>query len=351
MAAKKTCFAQLVVGPPGAGKTTFCNGMQQFLTALGRCAPLLHCLPEPLRSLLALWLTLPLLPRSTVSVVNVDPANDHLPYPVAVDTRDLVDLAEVMERMQLGPNGGTLFCLEYLEKNIDWLLERLAPLVAAGHYLLFDFPGQVELFTNHSSVANIIARLTKLDYRLCAVHLVDAHYCSDAAKFMSVLLVSLTTMLKLELPHVNVLSKVDLIEQYGQLPFSLDFYTDVLDLSYLCDRLDQSMGAKKGQKETKYSKLNRAMAELVEDFSLVGFVTCAVEEKESMANVLRLIDKANGYCFGDLPLHPGAYHMTAAADGGDGKWESERTMEVQERHMSRAPRTLMNTPEDPPQPG
>ena len=40
-------------------------------------------------------------------------------------TRDLVDLAEVMERMQLGPNGGTLFCLEYLEKNIDWLLERL----------------------------------------------------------------------------------------------------------------------------------------------------------------------------------------------------------------------------------
>ena len=45
------------------------------------------------------------------------------------------------------------------------------------------------------------------------------------------------------------------------------------------------------------------MAELVEDFSLVGFTTCAVEDKESMANVLRLIDKANGYCFGDAPLH------------------------------------------------
>ena len=73
-------------------------------------------------------LTLPLLPRSTVSVVNVDPANDHLPYPVAVDTRDLVDLGEVMERMQLGPNGGTLFCLEYLEKNIDWLKEKLTSL-------------------------------------------------------------------------------------------------------------------------------------------------------------------------------------------------------------------------------
>ena len=280
-------------------------------------------------------------------MVNVDPANDHLPYDVTVDTRDLVDLGEVMERYELGPNGGTLFCLEYLEKNLDWLLERLEPLVAEGRYIIFDFPGQVELFTNHPSTANIVARLGKLDYRLCAVHLVDSHYCSDAAKFMSVLLVSLTTMLKLELPHVNVLSKVDLIEQYGELPFSLDYFTEVLDLSYLCDCLDSSMGPGPGPapagrgcgasrgSASKYSKLNRAMAELVEDFSLVNFVTCAVEDKESMAGVLRLIDKANGYCFGDLPLHPGAYHMTAsqADSAGGGKWASERTMDVQEKYM------------------
>lgn len=96
-----TAFAQLVVGPPGAGKTTFCHGMQQFLTALGR----------------------------KVSIVNVDPANDHVPYDCAVDTRDLVDLNEVMERYQLGPNGGTLFCLEYIETNIDWLIEKLEPLM------------------------------------------------------------------------------------------------------------------------------------------------------------------------------------------------------------------------------
>ena len=156
---------------------------------------------------------------------------------------------------------------------------------------------------------------------------------------MSVLLVSLTTMLKLELPHVNVLSKVDLVEKYGELPFSLDYFTEVLDLSYLCDCLDSSMeagppaagtgagagaGASRGS-STKYSTLNRAMAELVEDFSLVNFVTCAVEDKESMAGVLRLIDKANGYCFGDLPLHPGAYHMTAsqADSAGGGQWTSE----------------------------
>lgn len=65
------------------------------------------------------------------------------------------------------------------------------------------------------------------NYRLAAVHLVDAHLCSDPAKYISALLLSLSTMLHLELPHVNLLSKIDLIQQYGKLHFKLDFYTEV----------------------------------------------------------------------------------------------------------------------------
>ena len=53
--------------------------------------------------------------------------------------------------------------------------------------------------------------------QLVAVHLVDSHYCSDPGKFISVLLTSLSTMVQVELPHVNILSKVDLMEQYGKL--------------------------------------------------------------------------------------------------------------------------------------
>lgn len=40
-------------------------------------------------------------------------------------------------------------------------------------------------------------------------------------------------MLRLGLPHINVLSKIDLLPQYGNLPFSLDFYTEMLDLTPL----------------------------------------------------------------------------------------------------------------------
>jgi len=72
--------------------------------------------------------------------------------------------------------------------------------------------------------------------RLAAVHLVDAHLCTDPAKYISALLLSLSTMLHLELPHVNILSKIDLIEQYGKLQFNLDFYTEVSCLpAFACD--------------------------------------------------------------------------------------------------------------------
>jgi GPN-loop GTPase len=56
--------------------------------------------------------------------------------------------------------------------------------------------------------------------QLAAVHLCDAHYVTDASKYISVLLLSLRAMLHLELPHVNVLSKIDLVKQYGELGMS-----------------------------------------------------------------------------------------------------------------------------------
>ena len=53
--------------------------------------------------------------------------------------------------------------------------------------------------------------------QLCAVHLCDAHYVTNAANYISVLLLSLRAMMQLELPHINILSKVDLISRYGEL--------------------------------------------------------------------------------------------------------------------------------------
>jgi len=68
---------------------------------------------------------------------------------------------------QLGPNGGILYALEELEQNMDWLEKGLKEL--GEDYILFDCPGQVELYTHHSSLRNIFLKLQKLGYRVSSL--------------------------------------------------------------------------------------------------------------------------------------------------------------------------------------
>ena len=63
-------FGQIVIGPPGCGKTTYCMGMQMFAEAVGR----------------------------SCKVVNMDFANDSLPYTAAIDVRELVSLEVTEEK-------------------------------------------------------------------------------------------------------------------------------------------------------------------------------------------------------------------------------------------------------------
>lgn len=64
------------------------------------------------------------------------------------------------------------------------------------------------------------------------MNVVDGHNCLDPYKFIASVLSSLSTMLLLELPHINVLSKLDLVDE-DALPLNFEMFTDVLDLSYL----------------------------------------------------------------------------------------------------------------------
>lgn len=85
------------IGPPGSGKSTLTNGIQQFMRALDR----------------------------PCSVANLDPANDNIPYEPAFDVRELVTVEDVMAAEELGPNGGLIWAMEEIETNFDWLEEKV----------------------------------------------------------------------------------------------------------------------------------------------------------------------------------------------------------------------------------
>ena len=93
-------FGEVICGAPGSGKSTYCYGKSQLFTAINR----------------------------PIVVVNLDPTNDNISYPCELDISSLNTLEAVMQEHGLGPNGGMLYCMEYLEANCDWLEDQLKEL-------------------------------------------------------------------------------------------------------------------------------------------------------------------------------------------------------------------------------
>ena len=65
----------------------------------------------------------------------------------------------------------------------------------------------------------------------------------------------------------------------ANLPFRLDYYTEVQDLKYLTPYLEKESNSVLGK---NFVKLTEMIGELVEDFNLVAFEVLAVENKQSM---------------------------------------------------------------------
>ncbi|QBM86048.1 hypothetical protein METSCH_A06810 [Metschnikowia aff. pulcherrima] len=292
-------FGQIIIGPPGSGKSTYCHGMHQFLSAIGRKS----------------------------AVINLDPANDTLPYPsCSFDIRDYVDVEDIMETHNLGPNGGLMFAIESLKENaMDEIMATWADL-GRDTYLLFDCPGQVELFTHHTAFFQMFKRLEKsADARLCVVSLVDSLYLTSPSLYVSVLLLSLRSMLQLDMPHVNVLSKIDKINSYGKLAMRLDYYTEAQDLDFLEEFIKEECPTVLGK---NYVRLTQMISELVEDYNLVSFQVLAIENKQTMINLLQIIDKANGYAFGSTEVGGDLVWSQATRNG----WSSSNeTVDIHER--------------------
>ncbi|KAL8692605.1 MAG: hypothetical protein Q9218_002421 [Villophora microphyllina] len=224
------------------------------------------------------------------SIVNLDPANDHTNYPCAIDIRSLITLDEIMQEEELGPNGGVLWALEELESQWEWLEEGLKG--------------------------------------LGALHLTDSYCLTLPSLYISTLLLSLRSMLQLDLPHLNVLTKIDNLSSYGPLPFDLEFYTEAQDLSDILPHLLQENPM---MRHPKFEGLNTAVIELVEDFGLVGFETLAVEDKRSMMTLLQAIDRAGGYAFGGAEGANDTVWQVAVREGMRGM----SIRDVQERWIDR----------------
>ncbi|KCV68494.1 hypothetical protein, variant [Fonticula alba] len=244
--------------------------------------------------------------RRTVHAMNLDPAAEYLAYTPSIDIRDLITLEEVMDDLRYGPNGGLVYCLEYLLDNFEWMENELDDY--QDDYLIIDCPGQIELYTHFPVMKDFVGHLQRLGYQVVVVYLMDAQFTDDAAKFISGSLAALSAMIQLELPHINVLSKIDIYLQRHTTPDGtqprrlgrrLDRFLNFDINRLLTDKnrrgdMDRPI-ARSNVQQGNFASLNSAVARLLEEYNMVSFLPLDITDEDSIELVLSHADHAIQY--------------------------------------------------------
>jgi len=202
-----------------------------------------------------------------------------------------------MDELGFGPNGGLIYCLEYVQllfhlgarkagkltrqrfllSNIDWLEEQLADY--QDDYLIIDCPGQIEIFTHFPIMKDIISLFQRLNYNVAGVYLMDCQFITDESKYFSGVLSALSVMVQLEVPHVNVLSKMDLLGEEASSEIVARY-------------LEADTGLFRPLTSSRYAQLTQAIVRLVEDYTMVSFVALNIHDEDSVETLLSQVDVA-----------------------------------------------------------
>lgn len=169
-----------LLGTAGCGKSTMAAAMANWMTEVG----------YPLQ------------------LVNLDPGADLSPYEADVDVRDWITLADIMEEYGLGPNGAQVVAADMLALYKTRIRESLD--LKEGGYILFDTPGQMELFSFREATREMVKGLVPNSY---LVYLVDPFNSRTPTGFVTQLMLSALSRLRFQVPSIEVLSKIDLIEE------------------------------------------------------------------------------------------------------------------------------------------
>jgi GTPase SAR1 family protein len=267
--------------------------------------------------------------RRSCFYVNLDPAANDFAYEPDLDIKDLISLEDVMEEMSLGPNGGLIYCFEFLLENLDFLTTAIEPL-SEEYLILFDLPGQIELYTHIPLLPRLVqhlGRMGSLNISLCATYLLEATFVIDKAKFFAGTLSAMSAMIMLELPHVNILSKTDLVKD---LVDKKELKRFVDPDQALLDDDDTGRGSAAHTVDMRnpteidtvmsggsFKQLNRAVAKLIDDFSMVSFLKLDVQEEDSVGDILSYIDDAIQFHEAQEPREPREAEMAEPA------WEND----------------------------
>jgi len=141
----------------------------------------------------------------SVAYINLDPGSDYVPFEPDFDIRDYFTIARIMRDENLGPNGAMVRASELLSAKAAEFAKAINKIEAEVR--LVDTPGQMEVFLFHGG-----PEITKLMRGVTiSLFMTDATIAEKASGLVLTRLLGLSTSLRLGVPAVSVLNKIDLV--------------------------------------------------------------------------------------------------------------------------------------------
>lgn len=163
-----------VLGCAGSGKSSFVKSFSEFLLEKGY----------------------------EVRCVNLDPASEPV-YRANRDIREYVKTEDVMRKFKLGVNGALI-------KSVELAAEYAEKLKEEGDFVLYDTPGQLELFIYSEAGRKFVESLSETFS--ASLFLVDLTMLVDPESLLSAIMQNVIVTLRLSLPSLTVFTKSDVAD-------------------------------------------------------------------------------------------------------------------------------------------
>ncbi len=157
--------------------------------------------------------------------VNLDPGIEDAPYVPDIDIREWIKMRDIMKEHGVGPNGAQIIAADMLAMNLDEMKEMIESFET--EYVIFDTPGQMELFVLRQSGKYLIEALGAEQSMIG--FLFDPIISRTPSGFISLLLQAASIEVRFNVPFMGILTKSDLLEDDSREKI-LNWSKDILDL-------------------------------------------------------------------------------------------------------------------------
>ena len=275
------------IGQPGAGKSSLCHAIKLYFEQTD--------IPHIL--------------------VNLDPSHPYADCDINI--REFI----MSERLDgLGPNGAMVKCMEEINNNLEWLTSHIEANIKSLTlpidqenvvFVIYDFPGQVELYMHHASTRLIMRKLEKM-MRMVVVSVSDSTYLPDFHHFIAMSLTALGSMLNTGCPTVNVLSKMDLLNT-NQLQGKLRDYLYPNNLTNMIPEVKDQ----ENNTFLKFRTLSRELCGIIDNYSLISYIPYSINSPLSIQRLIRQLFKVSGVD----GLFADKYYLQGEDDDYAERWE------------------------------